>query len=325
MYNFCTQFDKNYLYKGLTLFYSLKKSFNKDFVFWVLCFDDLTYEVLSKLNERQVKLIKLEEFENEDLKKVKKERTFIEYAWTCTSNFMSYLLENKKVDSITYLDADLYFFNSPEILFREISSNSVAIVEHRYSKNRKHYEKTAGKYNVSFVYAKNNEEGLKTIRWWANKVIEWCYDRYEEGRFGDQKYLDEFPKLFPYVYVIQHQGVNIAPWNVRFYELRKINDKVYVDGFPVIFYHFHRFYILGEDNYLPASRYYIPSEVIEYIYNPYWEEIKNIKQLVKAIQPDFDYGIKKLNKINLLLESFFKCKLFEDFYLLLSKIKHSLK
>lgn len=325
MYHFCTQFDKNYFYKGLALFYSLKRFLNNNFILWVLCFDDLSYEILTKLNESQIELIKLEEFENEDLKRVKKERTFVEYAWTCTSNLIFYLLKNKNIDSITYLDADIYFFDSPEILFQEISDAPLAIVEHRYSNNRKHYEKIAGRFNVSFVYAKNNEDGKRAIRWWANKVIEWCYDRYEEGKFGDQKYLDEFPKLFPYVHIIQHKGANIAPWNIRFLKIKKEDDKIYVEDMPLIFYHFHRFYILDENSYLPASRYYIPFKAMEYIYKPYWEEIKNVIKLVKTIKPDFNYGTKRFSRINFLIESFFKYSLFEDFYLMVSKIKHNLK
>ncbi|MEM2555015.1 MAG: hypothetical protein QXW69_07045, partial [Nitrososphaerota archaeon] len=266
-----------------------------------------------------------EEFENEDLKRVKKERTFVEYAWTCTSNFMLYLLENKDIESLVYLDADLYFFNNPQMVLDEIGDNSLAIVEHRYSKNRKFFEKPMGRFNVSFVYAKNNEDGRRAIKWWADKVIEWCYDRYEDNKFGDQKYLDEFPKLFSYTYIVQHKGVNIAPWNIRFYKLKKENNQIYVDNAPLIFYHFHRFYILDENNYIPASRYYIPSKAIEYIYNEYWQEIKNIIVLVRNIKPEFNYGIKKMNGLNLIIEFSFKCSLFEDFYLLLSKVKHSLK
>ncbi|MGC9031664.1 MAG: glycosyl transferase [Minisyncoccia bacterium] len=321
-YNFCTEFDKNYLYKGLALYFSLKRFLKENFIIWILCFDDLTYKILSKLNENQIKLVKLEEFENENLKRVKKERSFVEYAWTCTSNFMLYLLENKNIDSIAYLDADLYFFNNPKVIFDEIEDSSLAIVEHRYSKNRKHFEGSAGKFNVSFVYAKNDENGRKAIKWWAKKVIDWCYDRYENGKFGDQKYLDEFPKLFPFVKIIQHKGVNVAPWNISSYEIGKENNTIYINNEPLIFYHFHRFYILDKEKYIEASRYYVPKDAKKSIYQPYWEEIKSIMNLVKNIDPEFNFGFKKLNKYELFIECFFRFKIFEQIYLLLSQLKH---
>lgn len=322
LYNFCTEFDKNYLYKGLSLYYSLKDFLKDDFILWILCFDNLTYEILSKLHKKQIKLIKLEEFENEDLKRVKKERTFAEYAWTCTSNLILFLLKNKDVYSITYLDADLYFFDSPKSIFDEIGDASLAIIEHNFSENRKHFEKVAGRFNVSIVYAKKNEDGIRAIKWWADKVIEWCYDRYEDGKFGDQKYLDEFPNLFPYVYVIENKGINVSPWNMSSYHIEKKDDKIYVNGQPLIFFHFHRFYILNDEKYIPASRYYIPKKTRQYIYEPYWERIKSTMNLVKEIYPDFNYGTKKLNKTQLIVEALFRFKAFENLYLFLSKLKH---
>ncbi len=322
MYNFCIQFDKNYLTRGLALFYSLKKFLNNNFVFWILCFDDISYQILLKLDEPEIKLIKLGEFENEDLKRVKKQRTFVEYAWTCSSNLMLFLLEKKNIDSIIYLDSDLYFFNSPENILNEIEKESLAIVGHNYSKERKYLEKIAGKFNVSFVYAKNNLEGRQAIKWWAEKVIEWCYDRYENDKFGDQKYLDKFPELFPYVYIIKNKGSNVAPWNINSYEISLKNGKVYVDDQPLIFYHFHRFYLLKENKYIPASRYYISNMAEKYIYKPYFEEINKMLKLVRKIDSNFNYGFKKITPIQIFIETLFKIKITESIYLFLSKIKH---
>ena len=63
-YNFCTYFDSNYLYRGLALYYSIKR-LKINFRLWVLCFDNISYNILEKLNHKNIYLINLDEFEAE--------------------------------------------------------------------------------------------------------------------------------------------------------------------------------------------------------------------------------------------------------------------
>ena len=79
---------------------------------FVLCLDDVTLDILNKLNIQQIKCIPLKEVENKDLLSAKKNRSNTEYCWTLASSFTWYVLnKNLKIDLITYLDADLLFFS----------------------------------------------------------------------------------------------------------------------------------------------------------------------------------------------------------------------
>ena len=64
-----------------------------------------------KLNKATI--ISLKEFEDEELLRIKPSRSIAEYCWTCTSSTILYVLEKYKVESCTYLDADLFFYSSP--------------------------------------------------------------------------------------------------------------------------------------------------------------------------------------------------------------------
>ena len=60
------------------------------------------------------------EIEDEALLKLKEERSKAEYCWTCTPVTIEYVLKHFKEPSCTYIDADLYFFADPQVLFDEM-------------------------------------------------------------------------------------------------------------------------------------------------------------------------------------------------------------
>src|SRR5437588_187943 len=74
-------------------------------------------------------------------------------------------------------------------------------------------------------------------------------DRYEDGKLGDQKYLDDWPQRFDGVSVLEHVGGGVAPWNVTNYTVHERGGRPWVDDVPVIFFHFHSL-----DLFRPAAR-----------------------------------------------------------------------
>jgi hypothetical protein len=231
MYYLCTYFDKNYLDKGLALYHSLKRHC-QPFTLWILCLDDDVYRSLIALNLPGVTLISMAEFEWEDdgLATAKQNRSLVEYYFTCTSSLLIKILQkNPTIDILTYLDADLYFYSSIDPVYKELRKDSVLICEHWFPDTMKHLEKY-GKYNVGLVAFRNDKNGLTCLTWWRTKCLDWCYDRLEDEKFADQKYLDDWPERFLGVIVLKNQGYNYAPWNLRNYSSTT---------YPVNIYHFH--------------------------------------------------------------------------------------
>ena len=138
------------------------------------------------------------------------------------------------------------------------------------------------------MYFKNNEDGITALTWWRERCLEWCYARAEDGKFGDQKYLDDWTTRFKGVHVLQHRGGGVAPWNVQQFDIAKENnsmilvDKKSGKHYPLVFYHFHgvKFYT-GSFVSCCAPVYDISSVAKEWIYIPYFKKLKKVEAQLK--------------------------------------------
>lgn len=284
MNNFCTLFDSNYLTRGIAMYESLKKHCNK-FHLYIFAFDDTSIELLQKLNLDCITLVPFFEFEDELLLEIKKDRTAGEYCWTCTPSVIKYSIENYNLESCTYVDADLYFFSNPSVLIEEMAEKSVLITEHRYTPE---YDKsnTSGKYCVQFMTFKNNIDGMKVLNWWRDSCNAWCYARHENGKFGDQMYLDDWTTRFAGVHVLKHLGGGVAPWNIQQYNLKDVN-------FDLVFYHFHEFKFL-DNNMVDLGGYKLTIEDLKILYKPYVIHLEKIMNDIIALDKNHNYhGITK--------------------------------
>jgi hypothetical protein len=239
---FCTYFDQHYLPRGLALIASLQQHCPA-FQMWVLCLDTTCYERLEQLHLPELHLIKLNELEHAlpELRAARENRTLIEYYFTCTPALPLYVLErHPQAELLTYLDADMYFFDDPRPVLQQIAEHSITIVEHRYPGYLRDMEQY-GRYNVGLLAFRRDEQGLACLRLWFQQCVEWCYDRLDGDRYADQKYLEQWPRLFENVLVLKHQGVNLAPWNLMNYSFRRRGGRVQVGDQPLVLFHFHGF------------------------------------------------------------------------------------
>ena len=233
--NFCTLFDSYYMLKGISLYQSLV-NVTDDFHLYVMAFDSECYEKLRSCSFKHMTVELLDDFETPELLKVKPTRTKAEYCWTCGPSVIWHFLKKYDLPDITYLDSDLFFMGSPKVIYDEIGNASVAITEQGISEES---AKQYGRYCVQYMFFKNDEEGCNTLAWWRDKCIEWCFQRFEGNRYGDQKYLDEFPSLSPSLCVISNPSAGIAPWNMRRYIIK--GNSIVQEGreYPFVFYHMH--------------------------------------------------------------------------------------
>jgi hypothetical protein len=302
MYNFCTLFDSFYLTRGIAMYQSLEKT-EIDFHLYIFAFDDASLKILKQLNFKHATIVSLREFENEQLLAVKPTRSKAEYCWTCTSSTILHVLTHFNVDNCTYVDADLFFYSSPEVLINEMGDNSVLITEHRYTPK---YDRSAiaGTYCVQFITFKKNDNGLTALNWWVNACLTWCFDRYEDGKFGDQKYLDDWTTRFKGVHVLEHLGGGLAPWNIQQYNILKSKDSQIElienstnKKFNAVFYHYHyvRFY---SKQLVDLGWFKLQKNVVNIFYANYIKELNNALVLVQSIETNFKEGLRPFSLKN---------------------------
>lgn len=273
--HYVTIFDSKYLLRGLALYASLCEN-TRDFVLHIIAFDEKSYQKLIELDLKNTDIISLDQFEDQELLSVKESRSKGEYCWTSTAKSILYIFEKEKCADCTYLDSDIYFFNDPEVLISEVPDDkSILLTEHRYTEE---YDQTkiSGKYCVQFMFFRNDKNGKKVLNWWKDRCIEWCYAIPEDGKLGDQKYLDDWMNCFEGVHVLKHWGGGIAPWNIQQYSFYR--DSINVKFFhkqtaindAVIFFHFHKIEFFKQDVVrLTSGMYKLPSTGISIIYKEY--------------------------------------------------------
>jgi hypothetical protein len=280
---FCTLFNRFYLTRGLAMYYSLKKECPEARLY-VFAFDDPTFHQLKVMNLPGLIPVSLAEFEDDALLAVKPRRSFAEYCWTCTSSTILWVLEKAKETHCTYIDADLFFYNHPSLLLSEMKvDESVLITSHQYTPK---YDQSAlsGKYCVQFVYFRNDATGKKVLNWWRDRCLEWCFARHENGKFGDQKYLDHWTQMFDGIHDLDHRG-GLAPWNIQQYNAKEENGKPWMrtikggTSFAAVFFHFHGVKYYGNGRFLPAPRsYLLTKHVLKVFYKPYYAELMRIQR-----------------------------------------------
>ncbi|HVT73975.1 MAG TPA: hypothetical protein VHD61_12635 [Lacunisphaera sp.] len=292
MNHYCTYFDRGFLAQGLALWRSLA-AHDRDAVLWVLALDDFTAETLRRTGGTWMRVVTLAELEAGDpaLVAAKANRSRVEYYFTLSPCWPRWLLaKNPEVERVTYLDADMAFFASPEPIFAAMDAAraSVLIVPHRFSAWQRHYERH-GRYNVGILVFRNDASGRTCLDDWRRRCLDWCYDRLEDNRYADQKYLDAWPALLgPALLVLDHPGVNLAPWNWMNYRYTWERNGVRVEGQPVILFHFARFRPLAGDWWWQSGQLdygVMPRRLRHALYGPYWELLAAVQDELREQAP----------------------------------------
>ncbi len=268
-----TILDRNYLVKTLA-FYDAIVKFNKEYVFWFLCLDKGTKEILEKLALSNVTAMNVEEVGDKELLATRSNRNIAEFAFTSKPAWINYILSKaQKGDVLIYADNDIIYFAPPEDIAERMEKNdhSIGITSHKFLEKKEWMNKKIGRYNAGLVYLIADKNSRLCVSEWRKQCIDWCYLKYEDGKFADQLYMNKWPQKYKGVYEIPDKGVNLGSWNIYDFKITNKNGNFFVDEKPLVCYHFHRIKFYIDGNKIKPLPIYIYHKELYEIYIEYLE------------------------------------------------------
>lgn len=290
MNDYCTYFDRGYLAQGLALWRSLERH-DADARLTVLALDGETAVVMREVGGPRVTVIELGQLlaVDAELADVKRDRSRSEFIFALTPCLVRHLFATgPDLTRLVYLDADLFFFGSARPIWDELGDHSGLIVPHRYPP---WHDDAAwyGRFNVGVVGLRHDESGRACVDWWRERCLESTALAGDGSRFGDQKYLDEWPGRFAGVVESRHPGINVAPWNWARYRFLLSDGAIAVDGVPLVVFHFAQFRRIGERWFDSGQLEYgiMPRTLRSRLYGEYWMALVRAEREIQGVSPAF--------------------------------------
>lgn len=247
--HFFTSITTSYLPKARVLAKTLKQH-NPDAVMHLVVSDDLPADFDIKKEDFDYVWYAEDFIKSENNNKWFFVHTVVELCTAVKGAGALHILNKTGADKLVYLDPDIGVFDDLTPLSEMLDKNSVLLTPHQIepAKNTRGVideeicSLKHGVYNFGFFAVKNDENGLRFLNWWNDRLMEFCFDDIPGGLFTDQKWGDLIPALFDFAKIIHEPEYNVATWNLATRQITGNEKEGWrVNGRPLRFYHFTGF------------------------------------------------------------------------------------
>ncbi len=176
--------------------------------------------------------------------------TVVELCTAVKGFALEYIFEERDADKVFYFDPDMVVFDRLGELAEELEQHSLLLTPHQTEPettteailDNEMASLTYGVFNLGFVGVRNDREGRRFARWWAERLREFCHDDLARGLFTDQKWVNLAPCFFDNIKVLRSPAFNVATWNLTNRRATGSREEgVMINGEPLGFYHFSGF------------------------------------------------------------------------------------
>lgn len=161
---------------------------------------------------------------------------------------LRYLIDEYKLDSLLYLDPDLYITSPLASVYTALARSSIVLTPHMFApppSDGKNPTETdimlSGVYNLGFLGVVADQNTTNLLEWWSERLASKCVVDLPNALFVDQRWMDLAPSYFNRVEILRDPALNVAYWNLHERKLRQSNGGYEVNGRPLVFFHFSGF------------------------------------------------------------------------------------
>ena len=103
--------------------------------------------------------------ESDLLLKSIKEDAYRYFCWILSAYFAEKLLDENNFRSITYIDSDIYFYETIDVLFNQFSDKDIGVFRHRMFPLNPYTYRVEGLLNLGIIHLKNTVIGREALNW----------------------------------------------------------------------------------------------------------------------------------------------------------------
>jgi hypothetical protein len=238
----CTIIAKNYVAFARTLAQSFL-SLHPGYRFYVLVVDD--FEGHLNPSEECFEIVRLSELNIPNLPGFCFKYNVKELCTAAKAHLLEYLLREKAVGQLLYLDPDILVTNRLDALYERLDTSDIVLTPHLDANYPDDdllpddgYILRAGQFNLGFIGVNAGDNARSFLEWWKPKLYKKCIVDLLGGYFVDQKFIDFVPLFFENIFVEKGLGYNVAYWNLHSRRVGREGDAWTCNGDPLYFFHF---------------------------------------------------------------------------------------